>query len=388
MTAPSALPTPLVGPAFSSYPGVDVEWLLTDISERDIETTGLTRERALQGGAAHYSESLPVERRPTDEYLALYDVLLHETAARVALAVATVADAIYSARAGAPVLVSLARAGTPAGILIKRWLRFAHNVDVPHYTMSIILDRGIDSVAIDYLLDRFDAGRLIFVDGWTGKGTISSELRNSLDRLAGERGDRGAVPAADLAVIADPAGFATIAGTRDDILIASACLNSTVSGLVSRTVMNAELIAPGQFHGAKFYRALAADDRSHGFLDAVEAHFPAIDRDVLIGGEPSDRVHPNNPLEPTRAESEFRRIMTMHSVAERAFVKPGIGETTRVLLRRVPDFVLVRKAGMPSLRHIEVLAAQRGVRVVVDSELLFSSVGVIRSVREKEADAL
>jgi Phosphoribosyl transferase (PRTase)/PELOTA RNA binding domain len=383
MTAPSGLPTPLVGPAFSSYPGVDVEWLLTDISDREIETTGLARERALQGGAAHYSESLPVEHRPTDEYLALFDVLLHETSARVALAVATVAEKIYAARAGAPVLVSLARAGTPAGILIKRWLRYAHSVDVPHYTISIILDRGIDSVAMDYLLDRFDAGRLIFVDGWTGKGTISSELRNSLDRLAAERGTRGVVPAADLAVIADPAGFATIAGTRDDILIASACLNSTVSGLVSRTVMKAEFIAPGQFHGAKFYRALAPDDRSHGFLDAVEAHFPAIDRSGLTGGEPSDSADPNDRLEPTRAESELRRIMATHGVAERSFVKPGIGETTRVLLRRVPELVLVRKAGMPSLRHIEVLAAQRGVPVVVDSELLFSSVGVIRSLCEK-----
>ncbi len=41
-------------------------------------------------------------------------------------------------------------------------------------------------------------------------------------------------------------------GTREDFLIPSACLNSTVSGLVSRTVLNDDLIGPADFHGAKF----------------------------------------------------------------------------------------------------------------------------------------
>ena len=47
-----------------------------------------------------------------------------------------------------------------------------------------------------------------------------------------------------LAVLADPGVCAPILGTRDDFLIPSACLNSTVSGLVSRTVLRDDLIGP------------------------------------------------------------------------------------------------------------------------------------------------
>src|SRR4051794_25433353 len=34
-----------------------------------------------------------------------------------------------------------------------------------------------------------------------------------------------------------------------------------------------ELIAPGSFHGAKFYRHLSGDDVSQAFIDAVAVHF-------------------------------------------------------------------------------------------------------------------
>ena len=63
----------------------------------------------------------------------------------------------------------------------------------------------------------------------------------------------------DLAVLADPGHCVRTFGTRDDFLIASACLNSTVSGLVSRTVLNPKFLGPGDFHGAKFYRELAGE---------------------------------------------------------------------------------------------------------------------------------
>ena len=62
-------------------------------------------------------------------------------------------------------------------------------------------------------------------------------------------------------MLADPGRCAATFGTRDDWLIPSACLNSTVSGLVSRTVLNARLLRPDQYHGAKFYAELAAGRR-------------------------------------------------------------------------------------------------------------------------------
>ena len=59
-----------------------------------------------------------------------------------------------------------------------------------------------------------------------------------------------------LAVLADPCGYSNVYGIRDDFLIPSACLNSTVSGLVSRTVLRDDLIGKDDFHGAKFYKEL------------------------------------------------------------------------------------------------------------------------------------
>jgi PELOTA RNA binding domain len=59
-------------------------------------------------------------------------------------------------------------------------------------------------------------------------------------------------------------------------------------------------------------------------------------------------------------------------------VKPGVGETTRVLLRRVPDRILISPGREADLEHILVLAAERGVPVEVREGLTFSCIGVIR----------
>ena len=70
-----------------------------------------------------------------------------------------------------------------------------------------------------------------------------------------------------LAVIADPGYCTTLYGTREDFLIPSACLNSTVSGLVSRTVLNDLYIGKDDFHGAKFYQELIEMDVSNEYID-------------------------------------------------------------------------------------------------------------------------
>ena len=58
-------------------------------------------------------------------------------------------------------------------------------------------------------------------------------------------------------------------------------------------------------------------------------------------------------------------------------VKPGVGETTRVLLRRVPWKVLVRPDAVPELAHVLHLAEQRGVEVLEVPDLAYSCVGLI-----------
>lgn len=361
-------PEPISGPEFSTYKASDVRWLLSDVSASVIETTGIERERALQS-TSHYSESLPVEFQPDAEYTSLFDEALRRNARSIAVAVGRLAEQLIAARGDELVLVSLARAGTPAGVLVRRWLTLTRGLDVPHYTMSIILDRGLDPVALRFLSDHHGPDNVAFIDGWTGKGAISRELIRSLSKL-GPRAS-GFVP--ELGVLADPAGTATWAGTHEDILVPSACLNSTVSGLVSRTVSNSSLIAAGRFHGAKYYSQIADVDRSQDFIDAISAHFDHLSPSDLA---PEGRV----PDAARRVSDELARLRSRYLVDRDELIKPGLCEATRVLLRRVPELLILKELGMPDGRHLEVLARTRGVRVTVDHEMLFSAVGIIRSV--------
>jgi hypothetical protein len=281
--------------------------------------------------------------------------------------VATVAELVLAERGRDVVLVSLARAGTPVGVLLRRWARYAHGLDLPHYAVSIVRGRGIDRLALHHLAAHHDPARVVFVDGWTGKGAISRELAAA---LADHHRDTGVRFDPDLAVLADPGRCATTFGTRDDWLIASACLNSTVSGLVSRTVLNPRLLRPDQYHGAKFYAELAPEDVSNDFLDGVTAEFAGI----------TDTAPPTGPDRAAdfAGRAAVDRIVDEYRIGDANLVKPGVGETTRVLLRRVPWRVLVR-AGAPAadLTHVRLLAQRRGVPVEEVADLPYSCVGLI-----------
>lgn len=364
------LPQPLYGPEFGSYPAEDVAWLLKDLSHVRLEARTEEREAAIQAGRAHYAESLPVEYQPSAEYQRLFHEALGESAARLAYAVGLITETILAERGPDAVLVSLARAGTPVGILVRRWARFAHGLDLPHYAASIVRGRGIDKVALGYLVEHHDPASVMFVDGWTGKGAITRELTAALDEFAARTGHR--FPD-DLAVLADPGRCAAISGTRDDFLIPSACLNSTVSGLVSRTVLNDELIGPGDFHGAKFYAELAGADVSGLFLDAVCARFGEVAGRVAAG-DPAVRTPPD-----WSGWAAVARIGAEYGIDDLNLIKPGVGETTRVLLRRVPWKILARTDAGADLDHIRLLAKERGVPVIeVAAEgLPYACVGLI-----------
>ncbi|WP_328389452.1 phosphoribosyltransferase [Nocardia sp. NBC_00416] len=378
-TVEFAGPDPLYGPEFGSYGRADVAWLLKDLSGVDLEADIAYREERIQAGVAHYAESLPIEYQPDAAYRELFDRVLTESAQRLALAVGTVAEVVVAERGTDIVLASLARAGTPIGILIRRWLATGHNarpgLDIPHYAVSIVRDRGIDSVALDYLAHHHDPGSVVFVDGWTGKGAIARELTEALDAYHAAGGARFDD---DLAVLADPGHCARTFGTRDDFLIASACLNSTVSGLVSRTVLNRDLIGPDEFHGAKFYSELGADDASARLIDTVTAAFetvrPRVDEQVAAL-RTGDRA-------PTWAGwASVERVRAEYGIDTVNFVKPGVGETTRVLLRRVPWRVLVREPDAAEHAHIRLLAQARGVPVEVVPDLAYSCMGLIKDVQ-------
>jgi hypothetical protein len=364
------MPTPLHGPDFGSYPAADVTWLLKDLSHVELEAPVEEREEAIQAGRAHYAESLPVEYQPSDDYYALFDKALSDQARRVAQAAATLVHLVVTLRGPDVALASLARAGTPIGILLRRYAARL-GLDLPHYTMSIVRGRGLDAVALRHLAERHDPADVVFVDGWTGKGAISRELTAACAEMEARLGLRFDP---SLAVLADPGASTDVYGTRDDFLIPSACLNSTVSGLVSRTVLNDRLIGPDDFHGAKFYAELAPADVSMRYVETVESFFDAVATDAeaeatrLLG---ADRA-------PTWSGwAAVEQVSDAYRIGDVNLVKPGVGETTRVLLRRVPWRVLVRADRRHELGHVELLAEQRGVPVEEVADLAFSCMGLI-----------
>ena len=75
----------------------------------------------------------------------------------------------------------------------------------------------------------------MFVDGWTGKGVIAAELRRAVTSF--KRG-HGAELDPGLYAVADLCGAAAFAATSDDYLIPSSVLGATISGLVSRSILN------------------------------------------------------------------------------------------------------------------------------------------------------
>jgi hypothetical protein len=366
------LPEPLRGPAFSSYAPEEVGWLLQDLSDVTLEAPTEEREEAIQSGGAHYAESLPVEYQPSEQYQELFHAALDASAARLAHAVGVVTEMVLAERSPRPVLVSLARAGTPVGILMRRWARHRHGLDLPHYAVSIVRGRGIDANALRWLAAHHDPRDVVFVDGWTGKGAITRELAQAVEEFEKAEGVSGFDP--EIAVLADPGSCVRTYGTREDYLIPSACLNSTVSGLISRTVLRADLVGPHDFHGAKFYRELAGADVSVAFLDAVSARFPEV-TDAACAQAKELLAADRTPTWEGWAAVE--RISEEYGIHDVNLVKPGVGETTRVLLRRVPWKVLARAGAGSDLGHVRLLAEQRGVPVEEVADLPYTCVGLI-----------
>ncbi|SCK12464.1 PELOTA RNA binding domain-containing protein [Streptomyces sp. LamerLS-316] len=360
------LPEPLRGPAFSSYAAEDVGWLLQDLSDTVLEAPTEEREEAIQSGGAHYAESLPVEYQPSPQYQELFKAALDTSAARIARAVGTVTETVLAERGPRPVLVSLARAGTPVGVLMRRWAQHRHGLDLPHYAVSIVRGRGIDANALRWLAAHHDPADVVFVDGWTGKGAITRELAAALEEFEGFD--------PEIAVLADPGGCVRTYGTREDFLIPSACLNSTVSGLISRTVLRSDLVGPDDFHGAKFYRELADTDVSGLFLDTVAARFDEVAD--AVDAEAKELLAADRA--PTwEGWAAVERISEEYGIHDVNLVKPGVGETTRVLLRRVPWKILAKRGAGADLDHVRLLAEQRGVPVEEVEELPYTCVGLI-----------
>lgn len=360
-------------PFSGSYAAEDVQILLKPIA---IEDTPLhTKEALIQSGQKHYSEMLSHESLPSEDYVRLFNQALELNGQRMAGHLLNLAERIQATRPHGIALVSLARAGTPIGVLLKHVLKRYFGLEAPHYSISIVRDFGIDQNALRHILQKHAPRELTFIDGWTGKGVIARQLADSLQNFAAENDVD--IPA-ELYVLADLSGDAAEAACSEDYLIPSCLLNSTVSGLISRTVLNRNPAHPSDFHGCYFYQEFRQHDLSNFFIAKMLHCVEQYRHDPKEGL----RLRPTPTPEQLKIQSRqwIEWISRRYGVRNLHYIKPGIGEATRVLLRREARLLLLNDLHSESTRHLHWLATSKNIPIEVSGDLPYRAAALIKEV--------
>ena len=366
-----------------SYLPAEVMLLLDIVSADSVNDISPTQKEALiQSGQRHYSDMLTLEKPPSATHEALYNQALMAGKQRMANDVTNLAFSLHQlfhacVSASQPlILVSLVRAGLPIGVLLQKALSDAsasYALASQHYGVSIIRDRGLDPVALQYILQQHPHSPIVFVDGWTGKGAIYGELQRSLAQITDKRQQaqlfhqgEGVIP---LVTLADPAGVAWLSASDDDWLMPASLLNSTVSGLISRTLYR----EPSDgLHQAVYYDKLQPWDRSGEFIQTIDALRQQTPLPTPLTGK----------LLPTFAtQSVIDDLAARFAISNRNRIKPTIAEATRAILRRDPECVLVNEMAdgqdTALLRH---LCEEKNIQVIADASIApYQAVTIIKN---------
>lgn len=347
-------------PFSGSYLAADVHFLLkpVDMAMTPVEQ----KEQLIQSGARHYSEMLSQEPAPTQWHLDLFSRALDQGAMRLAKEVIALAKALFKRFGTTPVvLVSLVRAGVPLGVMLHQALR-AMGKESHHYGVSIIRDRGIDQTAMGWIEARHGTEGIVFVDGWTGKGAITGELRRSLASRVGYPADPR------LVVLADPCGVSWLAASDDDWLIPFGIMGAPVSGLISRSIWSSTGL-----HGCVKCDHLSEFECSRRLVDTVADCRTMIDSNAIPASPwlPENYAHLRN-----ESEQVISSLAAQYQISSINRIKPGIAEATRAVLRRVPEHVLVRSVSDPDVALLVYLAQEKNIPITAVGE----SIGQYRAV--------
>ena len=353
-----------------SYLASDVTVLL-DIVDKDAvaDVPVRQKEALIQSGQRHYSDMLTLEDAPTAMHEQLYQQALEQGTTRTATDIANLAYTLHhtfqqNVSPERPlVFVSLVRAGLPVGVLLQRALADANSsyaLPSIHYGISIIRDRGLDAVALQMILDAHPNSAIVFVDGWTGKGAIYQELARSLDLFSNpnhpnfinifHQGEN-VIP---LLTLADPAGVAWLAASEEDWLIPSGLLNSTISGLISRSLYTEP---QSGLHRSVFYDSLVAVDHSLAFVDHIDTARRALSTPLqYLQTFKQPRYQTADLIDMLAAE---------YDISNRNRIKPTIAEATRAILRRDPERILLATADHPDTVLLRHLCSERDINITV-----------------------
>ena len=353
-----------------NYLASDVTVLLDIVDKDAVADVPVSQKEALiQSGQRHYSDMLTLEHAPTAMHEQLYQQALAQGTTRTATDIANLAYTLHhifqqTVSTERPlILVSLVRAGLPIGVLLQRALADADSsyaLPSVHYGISIIRDRGLDPVALQMILDAHPNSAIVFVDGWTGKGAIYQELSRSLDIFSNPNHPNFAnifhqgADVIPLLTLADPAGVAWLAASEEDWLIPSGLLNSTVSGLISRSLYTEP---QSGLHRSVFYDNLVAVDHSLAFVDHIDSTRRAL-------STPPQYLQ---TFEQPRYQTAdlIDTLAIDYDIGNRNRIKPTIAEATRAILRRDPECILLATADHPDTVLLRHLCSERDINITV-----------------------
>ena len=123
-----------------------------------------------------------------------------------------------------------------------------------------------------------------------------------------------------------------------------------------------------------YYEALQEHDLSEAFLSAIQTEFQETEADALT------------PYSGITSREVVRSVMETYHIGNVNLIKPGIGEATRVLLRRVPWKIIVNAdyQATPELHPIRQLAQEKNVPCEISAVPLgnYKVCGMIRKLSD------
>ncbi len=354
-----------------SYQPNDVIFLLKPITTHaSLEM----KEVLIPSGRKYYAETIAAEIPPDEECLQIFREVFVRNRRRLARHLMQLGHALLEIKPREITLVSLARAGTPVGVILRRMLMMMGR-KVQHYSISIIRDRGIDAVALDYILNAGHTPESIaFIDGWTGKGAATAELYWGIKKYNAARQTH---IAPDVYVVADLAGTASLAATAEDYLIPSAILKATISGLTSLSILNDEYVKPGDFHACIFYPDLKQYDLSSWFVEEITRDVADELQNGYVNSVKWDLKHRSELS--IISQNFLADIMERFDICDRHQIKPGISEATRaVILRHILERIILRDPDDEDTQPIILLANAKNVPITIDVKLPYKAVTLIK----------
>lgn len=324
----------------SSYNEDDVMLLLNDMTGKIEPVTQEERKVRVENGEAVRSIIIK-EYEVSDEYTKIVNDNMEPYLQKMANVVGVLAEILYKNKRNDLVLVDIARAGIPIGILLKRYIKQFYNVNIPHYGISLV--NGLDPKAMEYIINKHGTNGVQFVDGWCGKGRVAKEIKKCVEQF---------YPNVDpgLAVLSDCLGVAKYAGTREDIYIPYSPLNCSITGLVSITVANEKFENPTGFHSAVYCKELENKDQSVDFIEKVASKFTK---------QEAKELNSNIYIDDTEIDKIAK--LAGHDKKE---LNPGINEAARAVLRRTLEKMIVSDTSDPDVFVLVKLCESKNVPIV------------------------